>query len=179
MASGRARKIGIALACLACAVAIVPAASAVTPVTPKEGEKKIKFRFLKARVFSDGIVTPGQLETITITHLAPRARVKVFVEPPPTTPECGELYFCDAAHTEPAPGTPPYRSSGKGEAQLTFVMPSSYFVETDPFHPSEGHVSNFVNGQSVHLDVVAGRLHKRVRTQSFGFARAIVQLPPS
>jgi hypothetical protein len=175
--AGRGRKIGIALAFVACALTAASVASAITPVG--SSKKHIKFKFLKARVLSDGIVTPGQLETITVTHLAPRAQVKVVVEPPPTTPECGELYFCDPAPTEPAPGTPPYHSSGKGAAQLTFVMPSGYFVETDPFHPSNGHVSNFVTGQSVHIDVAAGRRHKHVQTESFGFSRAIVQLPPS
>ena len=72
--------------------------------------------------------------------------MKVFVEPPPTTPECGELYFCDPVVTLPAPGSAPYRSSGKGTAVLSFVAPDRYFVETNPFHPSQGTFSTFAHG---------------------------------
>jgi hypothetical protein len=176
---GRAIKVGIAFACLAVALTAATAAGGVTPVGDGHGKKKHKFVFLKARVFSDGFVTPGQLETISITHLAPRAQIKVLIEPPPTTPECGELYFCDPAPTVPAEGSPPYRSSGKGLAMLTFVMPDRYFVETNPFHPSQGRFSTFAQGQSVHIDVAAASTRKHFRIESFGFGRSIVQLPPS
>jgi hypothetical protein len=146
-----------------------PAASAAKP----------KLVFLKARVIADGIVTPGQLETIAVSHLPPRARLKAFIEPPPVTPECGEFFFCDPAPTSPAPGTPPYRASGKGRALLTFVMPSTYFVETDPFRPKLGYLQTFANGQAVHLDVEGIRRTRKAKRVGFGFARAVVQLPPS
>src|SRR6202007_3298202 len=92
-----------------------------------------------------------------ISHLPPRSNIKVFLEPPPVTLQCGELYFCDVAPTEPAPGTPPYTSNGKGQAVLTFVTPPSYFVETDPFHPKVGMPVNWMNGQAVHIDVEASK----------------------
>jgi hypothetical protein len=135
--------------------------------------------FQKARVVSDRIVTPGQLETIAVSRMPPRARVRVLIEPPPTTPECGQLYFCDPVRTSPAPGSPPYRTSGKGRALLTFVMPSSYFVETDPFLPGERRLVNFANGQAVHIDVDGARRNRRVKRVGFGFGRAVVQLPSS
>jgi hypothetical protein len=138
---------------------------------------KRKLVFLKARVVSDHLVTPGQLETIAISNLPPRAPLKVFIEPPPITPECGELYFCDVVPTSPAPGTKPYKASGKGRALLSFVMPSSYFVETNPFRPKEGHLQNFANGQSVHIDVQGVSRTKKAKRVGFGFARAVVQLP--
>jgi hypothetical protein len=140
---------------------------------------KLKVVFQKARVVSDRIVTPGQLETIAVSRMPPRARVRVLIEPPPTTPECGQLYFCHPVRTSPAPGYPPYRTSGKGRALLTFVMPSSYFVETDPFRPGERRPVNFANGQTVHIDVDGARRYKRVKRVGFGFGRAVVQLPPS
>jgi hypothetical protein len=140
---------------------------------------KPKVVFQKARVVSDRIVTPGQLETIAVSRMPPRARVRVFVEAPPTTPECGQLYFCDPVRTSPAPGYPPYRTSGEGRALLTFVMPSSYFVETDPSRPGTGRPVNFANGQAVHIDVDGARRYKRVKRVGFGFGRAVVQLPSS
>jgi hypothetical protein len=164
---GRVPAAATALACVSLVIGIgAGGASAV----------KLKVIFHKARVVSDGVVTPGQLETIAVSKMPPRARVRVFIEPPPTTPECGQLYFCDPARTSPAPGYPPYRTSGKGRALLTFVMPSSYVVEADPFR---GRVVNFANGQAVHIDVDGGLRYKRVKRVGFGFARAVVQLPPS
>jgi hypothetical protein len=165
----------LALACFACALTAVPASHALTPVDG-DGKKKFKFVFLKARVLADGFVTPGQLETIAVSRVPPRAPLRVFVEPPPTTPQCGELYFCDPAPTVPAEGAPPYRSSGNGRALLTFVVPTTYFVETNPFRPGQGFPVTFAHGQSVHLDVLARKTRKRVRTEAFGFARVVVQL---
>jgi hypothetical protein len=166
----------VALACV-----LIPAATAIagTPPNGLSAKGKIKFVFLKARVLSDGVVTPGQPETISISRMAPRARMKVFVEAPPTTLQCGELYFCDPAPTSPAPGTPPYRANGKGKATVTFIMPSTYFLETDPFNPKVRTPVTFADGQSVHIDVEGASTRKRVRRESFGFARALVMLPSS
>jgi hypothetical protein len=160
---------------------LIPAATAIagTPANGLSAKGKIKFVFLKARVLSDGVVTPGQPETIAISRMAPRARMKVFVEAPPTTLQCGELYFCDPAPTSPAPGTPPYRANGKGKATVTFIMPSTYFLETDPFNPKVRTPVTFADGQSVHIDVEGASTRKRVRRESFGFGRALVQLPSS
>jgi hypothetical protein len=161
---------GIPLVCALLAASVGPAAAA---------KHKPKLVFLKARVVSDHTVTPGQLETIAVSHLPARAPLKVFIEPPPVTPECGELYFCDPAPTSPAPGTPPYKASGKGRALLTFVMPSTYFVETDFFHPNRGYVQHFANGQAVHVDVEGIRRTKKAKRVGFGFSRAVVQLSPA
>jgi hypothetical protein len=175
VSAGRgSRGAGRAAAIFTCAVL---AALAVAPAGHASGKPKLVF--LKARVISDGIVTPGQLETIAVYQLPPRASVRVLIQPPPTTPECGQFYFCDPVRTSPAPGSPPYRTSGKGRALLTFVMPSTYFVETDPFRPKEGRLQTFANGQAVHIDVDGARLHKHVRRVGFGFSRAVVQLAPS
>ena len=174
MLSGRGRRLAFAAAALACAA--LPASALAT--APVAHSAKTKFIFKKAKVVSDGFVTPGQLETLSISNMPPRTRIKVFVEPPPTTPQCGEFYFCDVVATRPAPGTPPYRSNGKGRATVSFVTPPSYFVETDPFHSRQGMLVNWMHGQAVHLDVQGTKRTKRVRKDSFGFARAVVQLAP-
>jgi hypothetical protein len=165
---------------LAAAAAAIASAILTTAIAaPSASAGKTKSVFKKAQVVSDGIVTPGQLETIAASRLPPRARLRVLIEPPPTTPQCGQFYFCSRAPTSPAPGMPPYRSSGKGRALLTFVMPSSYFITNDPFPPREGRFVDFANGQAVHIDVQGARRSKRVRRVGFGFSRAVVQLSPS
>ena len=148
----------------------------VTAWSPLASARKPKLVFLKARVVSDHVVTPGQLETIAVSHLPPRAPLKVFIEPPPTTPECGEKYFCDPAPTSPAAGSHPYKASGKGRALLSFVMPSTYFVETDFFKPHQGFMQHFANGQAVHIDVQGVSRTKKAKRVGFGFSRAVVQL---
>jgi hypothetical protein len=174
--SGRRRTALVAaIAAIACVSIPVGAGAAAAPVAELAAKKKIKSIFLKGKVVSDGIVTPGQLETIAISRMPRRARVKVFIEPPPTTPQCGEFYFCDVAPTSLAPGSPPYRTSGKGRALLTFVMPSTYYIELDPFDPRDRMAVEWADGQSVHIDVQAARTHKHVRHVGFGFGRAILQ----
>ena len=174
---GRTKRAALALfAALACA--LVPAAALASGTTPNglSAKGQIKFIFRKARVVSDGHVTPGQPETISVSRLAPKASLKVFIEPPPITIQCGELYFCDPAPTAPAPGAPPYRSDRKGRALLTFIVPDTYYVEMDPFNPKNRSPVKFADQQRVHIDVDASSRTKHVWRESFGFSRAIVQL---
>ena len=179
VSGGRGRRlITAAIASLACV--LVPATTGIAGNAVHLSSKgKLKFVFLKARVGSDGFVTPGRPETIAISRMAPRAPIKVFVEAPPTTRQCGELFFCDPAPTSPVPGSPPYRANAKGKATLTFVMPSTYFLETDPFDPKVRQPVTFADQQRIHIDVEGTSKIKNVRRESFGFARTIVRLPSS
>jgi hypothetical protein len=144
-----------------------------------KSKHRTKFVFLKAKVGSDGFVTPDQPETISISRMAPKANIAVFIEPPPTTLQCGELYFCDVAPAAPAAGGPPFVANAKGRAVLTFVMPDSYYLETDPFNPKIRTPVTFMDQQRIHIDVQGTSRIKHVRRESFGFGRATVQLPRS
>ena len=182
MSAGRGT-LTAALAVIALTVALVvpataPAASGVAQVSAKS-KPRTKFVFLKAKVGSDGFVTPGQPETISISRMAPKASIAVFIEPPPTTLQCGELYFCDVAPAAPATGSPPFVANAKGRAVLTFVMPDSYYLETDPFNPKIRTPVTFADQQRIHIDVQGTSKIKRVRRESFGFARATVVLASS
>jgi hypothetical protein len=143
------------------------------------GKERTRFVFLKARVGSDGFVTPSQTETISVSRMAPTAKFAVFIEPPPTTLQCGELYFCDVAPAAPAPGSPPFVANRKGRALVTFVMPETYFLETDPFNPKIRQPVTFADQQRIHIDVEGASSVRNVKRQSFGFARATVQRPSS
>jgi hypothetical protein len=175
----------LAIAATLAAVAgasLLPAAGAAgsTPVgLSSKGKTRTKFVFLKAKVGSDGFVTPGQPETISISRMAPKANIAVFIEAPPTTLQCGELYFCDPAPAGPAPGSAPFVADRKGRALLTFVMPDSYYLETDPFNPKVRQPVAFADQQRVHIDVQGSSKIRHVKRTSFGFARATVQRPPS
>lgn len=177
-AGRRSHTVIAALAALACGLIVAAGASASTPADlSSKGKHRTKFVFLKARVGSDGYVTPGQLETISLSRMAPRGRIAVFIEAPPTTIQCGELYFCDAAPAAPAPGSPPFMADRKGRAVLTFVMPETYDLETDPFNPNIRQPVAFADHQRIHIDVEGTSKIKNVKRESFGFARATVQRP--
>lgn len=149
------------------------------PAQQYAAKKKPPVHLLKGRVISDRSVTPGQQETITISRMPPRTRLELYVEAPPTTPQCGQYYFCRPVRVFPVPGTRAYRSSGKGRAILSFVMPSTYAIQSDPFRPSTRQSVTFANGQSIHIDVLGEKRTRKLRQFGFGFGRAIVQIPPA
>jgi hypothetical protein len=164
-----------ALAAFAGSLAFAGGASAGEPVAQSAAKKEVKVVFTKARVTSDGFVTPGQPETVTVSHLPAKSRFRMAIESPPTTLQCGQFYFCDFAPVTPAPGSPPFQTMKKGEATVTFVMPLTYNIATDPFDPSTRRPVGFMNGQRVHINVQGKKRKPRVRKVGFGFGRAIVQ----
>ena len=81
------------------------------------------------------------------------------------------------APAAPATGSPPFVANAKGRAVVTFVMPETYDLETDPFNPKIRQPVAFADQQRIHIDVEGSSRIKNVRRQSFGFARATVQRP--
>jgi hypothetical protein len=172
---GRGR---IALAVLVLALAGAGDAAIAAPApdaTQQLAKKRVRLVLFKARVRSDGFVTPGQPETVAISKMPARTRFRMAIEAPPTTLQCGQIYFCDLAPVSPAPGGPPFRTNRKGRAVVTFIMPSTYNIATDPFDPSTRRPVAFANGQRVHIDVQGVKRVKRVKKVGLGFGRAIVQ----
>jgi hypothetical protein len=62
---------------------------------------------------------------------------------------------------------------------LTFIMPDTYYLETDPFNPKVRQPVAFADQQRIHIDVQGVSRIKHVRRESFGFARATVVRPSS
>jgi hypothetical protein len=160
-------------------IALVPVSAGGDPVVEASGKKKPPLKFSKVRVSSDHSVTPGQQEWIAVTRVPPRVKLKVAIEPPPTTPQCGQYYLCRQVRVFPVPGTPPYRSSGKGRATLSFIMPSHYTIQSDPFRPSTRQSVAFADGQAVHINVRGVKKTRRATRVGFGFGRAVVSIPPA
>jgi hypothetical protein len=169
-------KIALAILVLALALAGQVAVAESAPNGAQQLAKKhVRLVLFKARVRSDGFVTPGQPETVAISQMPVRTRFRMAIEPPPTTIQCGQLYFCDLAPVSPAPGGPPFRTNRRGRAVVTFIMPSTYNIATDPFDPSTRRPVAFANGQRVHIDLQGVKRVKRVKKVGLGFGRAIVQ----
>ena len=138
-------------------------------------KKRVKIVFFKARVASDGFLTPGHNETVAVSGIPAKTAFKMAIEPPPTTLQCGQFFFCDVAPVAPATGSPPFRTNKKGEAVVTFVMPTTYNIATDPFDPASRRPVAWANQQRVHIDVQGVKRRHKVRKIGFGFGRAIVQ----
>ena len=135
----------------------------------------MKVIFFKAHVVSDGLLAPGQPETVTVRGMPPKTRFQMAIEPPPITLQCGQFFFCDVALAHPAPGSPPFRTNKKGKAVVTFVTPTTYNISTDPFDPSTRTSVAWANGQRVHIDVQGVKRLKLKRKIGFGFGRAAMQ----
>jgi hypothetical protein len=149
--------------------------AAAEPAAQHAADKQTKILFFKGRITSDGFLTPGQAETVTVFHMPPRTNFKMGIEPPPITLQCGQFYFCDIAPALPAPGSAPFRTDKKGVAVVSFLMPSTYNIAPDPFNPKTRTPVAWANGQRVHIDVQGIKRLPNKRKFGFGSSRAQVQ----
>src|SRR5262249_27256088 len=84
-----------AVAALALVLALGGSAAAQPVTLP--AKKRVKVVFFKARVASDGFITPGKPETVTVFSMPPKTSFQMGIEPPPITLQCGQFFFCDVA----------------------------------------------------------------------------------
>ena len=150
-------------------------AQPVAQPAAKAKKKRVKVVFFKAHVVSDGVLAPGHPESVAVLDMPAKANFRIAIEPPPITLQCGQFFFCDFALAPPAPGSPPFRTNKDGKALVTFVMPTTYNISTDPFNPSTRRPVAWANGQRVHIDVQGSKRLKHKRKIGFGFGRAAVE----
>lgn len=156
-----------------CAVALLAASIGVGQATTIRGVGK----FVTGRVHDDGTLTVGQTETILLSKMLPKTKFEVLVAPTVDTPGCGDKHPCISEAIAPAPGTPPFRTNGKGRASATFVVPATYEIQSlkPPFATQP---ASFVNGQSV--AVGAFQIQRRHKQFKLGTAVeiALVEVTP-
>ena len=135
-----------------------------------------ELRKSKGKIHTDGTLTVGQQETISVTGLPGKYRLAGYISPAPTANSCFD--FDIDAYCFPPPlfrvaGTPRFKSSRKGRATLTFVMPPGY--ELVSFEdPLKSHPIYLVNGQTVHVEVDT-TLKRRVRNGVFSVTGPIAE----
>jgi hypothetical protein len=140
--------------------------------------KAHKVKVFHGRIQTDGVLTPGQPETISVSKVFRKFKVLVSISPPDGAPGCSGSRFCFSEDIAPAPGTPAFRTDGKGRATLTFVMPSTYEVFDLKHIFTSPKSVGFVNGQIVEIE--AGNLrtrHRRFEISS-ATASAVIETPP-
>jgi hypothetical protein len=138
------------------------------------------------KIHTDGTFTVGQQETLTVTGLPGKYRLRAYVFAPSGARECfQEEIFCEAEPLFRVPGTPRFRSSKKGRASLTFVTPPGYQVSNFK-DPLQSHPVYFINGQAIDIEVDVtyrerrhGRLAEITSVADTAVAVAEVPAPPS
>jgi hypothetical protein len=168
---------------MALMLAVPAAASAGTGYAPFFGPGK----FPRPKVRTDGLLTVGGQETLTMSHIPHRPRLKLtpHVVPPIAATICDSdsegLFFlgpCLPQPLYPVPGTPRLKRNKKGRGSLTFVMPAAYeFI--DSYDPTQSHPIYLIDGQSIGVEVdVTWRLHPGSFITVFAETSAVVQVPP-
>ena len=84
--------------------------------------------FQTGKLRSDGVMTVGQPETVFIKGLPPKRKVRMSIFANDTRCQNFKNAFCIPASPKRVAGTPRFRTSAKGRARLTFVMPATYDV---------------------------------------------------
>jgi hypothetical protein len=176
----------IALAALLAAPAAASAGSGsgYAPIAP-DG------KFVRAKVRTDGLLTVGGQETLTVSHVPRRRheRLSASISAPITAQACFAeppiefgFFFssCLPEPLYPVPGTRSLKRNKKGRGSLTFIMPAAY--EYIDFHdPTQSHPVNLVDNQTISVDIVLiSRPEPRsIEAESLASTSVVVQVPPS
>jgi hypothetical protein len=136
--------------------------------------------FQTGKLRSDGVMTVGQPETVVIKGLPPRRKVRIAIFSNAQRCQNFRNAFCIPAAGKRVAGTPRFRTSGKGRARLTFLMPAAYDVLNLKNFKTE-HVS-FTNGEpllvSATVDTSARRHGESVHLIGIAQGSAVAEVPP-
>jgi hypothetical protein len=145
-------------------------------------------KFREPKVRTDGLLTVGGQETLTMTHIPRRPRLKLVphMMAPISATICNQEpsnfdFFgpCLPEPLYPVPGTPPLKPNKKRRASLTFVMPAAYEY-IDSHDPVQSHPIYLIDNQTVEVEVdVTFRPQPRSFVTTFPSTSAVVQVPPT
>jgi hypothetical protein len=112
----------------------------------------------------------------------PKAKFDVALQPPDADQNCGAKHFCFSEDIRPVPGTPSFRTSEKGRAEVTFAVPATYEIFNinfkDPTKIGEFPVP-FVNGQVVQVGAGILRIRHHRYEAASADASGVVAVPSS
>ena len=169
MSLGRARS-GFAFGFVALAAAL-----AITA-----GPAFARQHLTRGKMRTDGVLTVGGQETVALRSLPPRMAFDIDVRPAQNGGECFDFTkpgLCLPEPAHPAPGTAKFKTSGKGKAVVTFVMPSGNLF-LDLGDPLQSHPVSFANGQAVRVEALGIEFTRPIRLGK-AITTAAVAVPPS
>jgi hypothetical protein len=183
------RRVQLVSAIALCALLVAPAAASAgsgTGYAPLASPHK----FPRTKIRTDGLLTVGGQETLTVSHVPRRRResLKASISPPITAQNCfveppiesGLFSACLSQPLYPVAGTPGLRRNKKGRGSLTFTMPPAY--EYIDFHdPTQSHPVYLVDNQTVSVDLWVISHPDPGGTEAEGLASvsAVIQVPPA
>jgi hypothetical protein len=168
--------------CVASVAALASQALAAPPISASVNGKPVPVIFKKGKIRSDGGLTVGQPETITVKNLPPRLKFQLYIEPSQQVAECQNFNLeCEPQPVYPIAGTAAFKTNRKGRAVVSFVMPPAYEI-FDFVDPTQSHAVKFVNGQAVHIRLEGDSFQHRNGQPIFiageATGRAAAQVPP-
>jgi hypothetical protein len=148
-------------------------------------------KYPRTRIRTDGLLTVGGQETLTVSHVPRRRqeRLAVLISPPITAQNCfvePPIEFglfdssCLSQPLYPVPGTPTLRRNKKGRGSLTFIMPPAYeYIDTHD--PTQSHPIYLIDNQTVSVDlwVISHPQPRSTEGDGLASASAVVQVPPA
>jgi hypothetical protein len=159
------------------AAALVVALCAIGSASLATADEEV---FQNGKLRSDGVMTVGQPEKVIIKGLPPKLKVRVSVSANDARCQNFKTVFCTPTPAKRAAGTPRFRTSAKGRATLTFVMPAGYDVLNLKNLKTE-HAS-FTNGEPLLVDATvdtAARRHgESVHLIGIAQGNAVAEVPP-
>jgi hypothetical protein len=144
---------------LAVLALLVPAASSTAK--PRGDHRD---RAVRGTAITDGVVTPGALETLAISRMPKHLQFQVRIAPPwYRSPKCpGPPVFCLPELVE-HPGRNPtlFRSSGRGRATIVFTMPSGFTRMLVTSAGLETEFLNYEQGEVVQIEAIGLDVSKK------------------
>jgi hypothetical protein len=168
------------VACVAVLVIASVGSAGASPYDPEFPDFPV---FPKVKVRTDGTLTVGRQETLTVKAIPrkPKMRLSAYISPPDSATGCFESLnaYCVPQPLFPVTGSRRLKRSKKGRASLTFVMPPGYEFQNDK-DPLRSHPINLINGQAIHVDIEGAQRRKNFTfIAPIGHTIAVVEVPPA
>jgi len=140
---------------------------------------------VKGKLRTDGALTVNQPETLRLKGMPPSMNLDLLIEPPDDLNSCFDILpgTCLPTPLYPAPGSPAFRTSGRGRATLTFVMPRSYrFMSSSSLPEFQVPARPFRDGQIVWIRAKGSKRIARdgskIVVRGTAVGRGVVWVPP-
>jgi hypothetical protein len=157
-------------------------ALAVAYASPAQAWAHHRGRAVPGIASTDGVVTPGFPESLTIRRMPKHLQFAIEIAPPLYhSAQCpGAPVFCIPAVAESPDGEPAhFRTSGRGRATVVFTMPSGIDrLSITPSGPRTEFVS-FAQGDLVQIRAAGVRFAKKGTRNRSAATLATVALSPS
>jgi hypothetical protein len=141
------------------------------------GQGATRFERVKGKARALGTFTPGQVEQIAVKGMPKKGKIQALLGFAGAPGGCSGVFVCLPVLLQRAAGTPRFRTTGRGRALISFVMPTHYqrFRIDNLNSPNESVA--YVNGQRLLIEVDGIATHREKQTFGIAVARTTVQIP--